>query len=151
VTTFAEKNCSSLVPHSTKFNDEDLVMLNRFTDNLDAIRTEIDNQNINYYINFIVSALFEANKYFNDQEPWKKKDDKDRLNTIVYTSLEMIRKISFMLYPIIPDSIEKALKIFNLKQDSINLESIAKHDFLKSGDMINKIDILFKKIEKKND
>ena len=59
------------------------------------IRTEIDNQNINYYINFIVNALFEANKYFNDQEPWKKKDDKDRLNTIVYTSLEMIRKISF--------------------------------------------------------
>ena len=126
-------------------------MLNKFTDNLDAIRAEIDNQNINYYINFIVSALFEANKYFNDQEPWKKKDDKKRLNTIVYTSLEMIRKISFMLYPIIPDSIEKALKIFNLKQDSINLESIAKHDFLKSGDMINKIDILFKKIDKKND
>ena len=68
--------------------------------------------NKNCYKYFIVSALFEANKYFNDQEPWKKKDDKDRLNTIVYTSLEMIRKISFMLYPIIPSSIEKALKDF---------------------------------------
>ena len=90
VTAFAEKNCSSLVPDNTKFNSEDLVMLNKFTDNLDVIRTEIDNQNINYYINFIVSALFEANKYFNDQEPWKKKDDKDRLNTIVYTSLETV-------------------------------------------------------------
>ena len=104
-------------------------MLNKFTENLTAIRAEIDNQNINYYINFIVSALFEANKYFNDQEPWKKKDDKDRLNTIVYTSLEMIRKISFMLYPIIPSSIEKALKIFNLDIDAINFESIAKHDY----------------------
>src|SRR5210317_1341602 len=119
--------------------------------NLCLIRTEIDNQNINYYINFIVGALFEANKYFNDQEPWKKKDDKHRLNTIVYTSLEMIRKISFMLYPIIPSSIEKALKIFNLNIDAINLESIAKHDYLISGKPINKIDILFKKIEKKND
>ena len=151
VTAFAEKNCSSSVPDNKKFNDEDLVMLNKFTDNLTAIRTEIDNQNINYYINFIVSALFEANKYFNDQEPWKKKDDKDRLNTIVYTSLEMIRKISFMLYPIIPSSIEKALKIFNLNVDAINFESIAKHDYLVSGKPINKIDILFKKIEKKND
>ena len=73
VTAFAEKNCASLVPDNKKFNDDDLIMLNKFTDNLDAIRTEIDNQNINYYINFIVSALFEANKYFNDQEPWKKK------------------------------------------------------------------------------
>ena len=151
VTAFAEKNCLSKVPENKNFNDEDLIMLNKFTDNLSSIRMEIDNQNVNYYINFIVSALFEANKYFNDQEPWKKKDNKKRLDTIVYASLEMIRKISFMLYPIIPDSIEKALKIFNLKVDEINFDSIGKHNFLKSGDSINKIDILFKKIEKKND
>jgi methionyl-tRNA synthetase len=124
-------------------------MLNKFTDNLDKIRQEIDNQNVNFYINFIVNALFEANKYFNDQEPWKKKDDQDRLNTIVYTALEIIRKVSFMLYPIIPDSIDKALKIFNLSTNDIDFESIATHDLLKSGNDINKIDILFKKIEKK--
>ena len=126
-------------------------MLNKFTDNLEIIRQEIDKQNINFYISFIVSALFEANKYFNDQEPWKKKDDKDRLNTIVYTSLEMIRKISIMLYPIIPDSIDRALKIFNLNSKDIDLESIASHNHLKTGNDINKIDILFKKIEKKDD
>ena len=151
VTAFAEKNCFSKVPKIKNFNNEDLVMLNKFKENLETIRQEIDKQNINFYISFIVSALFEANKYFNDQEPWKKKDDKDRLNTIVYTSLEMIRKISFMLYPIIPDSIDRALKIFNLNSKDINFESIASHDYLKAGNDINKIDILFKKIEKKDD
>ena len=151
VTAFAEKNCFSKVPKIKNLNNEDLVMLNKFKENLEIIRQEIDKQNINFYISFIVSALFEANKYFNDQEPWKKKDDKDRLNTIVYTSLEMIRKISFMLYPIIPDSVDRALKIFNLNSKDINFESIASHDYLKAGSDINKIDILFKKIEKKND
>ncbi len=151
VTAFAEKNCSSKVPDLKKFNDEDLIMLNKFTKNLTNLRHEIDNQNLNFYISFIISALFEANKYFNDQEPWKKKDNKERLNAIVYTSLEMIRKISFMLYPIIPESIEKALKIFNLNSNDIDFESIATHNYLKAGDDINKIDILFKKIEKKND
>ena len=151
VTAFAEKNCSSKVPEIKNFNKDDLAMLNKFTENLEIIRKEIDNQNINFYITFIVNALFEANKYFNDQEPWKKKNDKDRLNTIVYTSLEIIRKISFMLYPIIPDSIEKALKIFNLNTNDINFETIATHDYLKAGNDINKIDILFKKIEKKDD
>ena len=151
VTAFAEKNCSSKVPEIKNFNKDDLIMLNKFTENFEIIRDEIDNQNINFYISFIVSALFEANKYFNDQEPWKKKDEKDRLNTIIYTSLEMIRKISFMLYPIIPDSIEKVLKIFNLNTKDISFESIASHDYLKAGSSINKIDILFKKIEKKND
>ena len=56
-----------------------------------------------------------------------------------------------MLYPIIPDTIEKALKIFNLKPINVIFESIALHTSLKPGDDINKIDILFKKIEKKND
>ena len=151
VTAFAEKNCSSKVPEIKNFNEDDLAMLNKFTKNLETIRQEIDKQNINFYITFIVSALFEANKYFNDQEPWKKKNDKDRLNTIIYTSLEMIRKISFMLYPIIPDSINKALKIFNLNSDDINLESIASHKNLRPGNDINKIDILFKKIGKNDD
>ena len=151
VTAFAEKNCSLKIPDFKSFNNDDLIMLNKFTDNLEKIRQEIDKQNINFYISFIVSALFEANKYFNDQEPWKKKADNDRLNTIVYTSLEMIRKISFMLYPIIPDSIDKALKIFNLDSKDINFESVASHDYLKAGSDINKINILFKKIEKKND
>ena len=151
VTAFAEKNCSSKIPKIKNYNKEDLVMLDKFKKNLTNIREEIDNQNINFYISFIVSALFEANKYFNDQEPWKKKDDKERMDTIVYTSLEMIRKISFMLYPIIPNSIEKALKIFNLNSSDINFESIGSNNYLKAGNNINKIDILFKKIEKKND
>ena len=140
-----------MIPENKNFDQDDLLMLNKFKEKLPTIRQEIDKQNINYYIDFIVNALFEANKYFNDQEPWRKKDHKDRLNTIVYTSLEMIRKISFLLYPIIPDSIEKALKIFNLNSADINLESVASHNYLKSGNTLKKIDILFKKIEKKND
>jgi len=148
VTAFAEKNCQSKVPDIKNFIEEDLLMLNKFSDNMPLIRKEIDNQNINYYINFIINALFEANKYFNDQEPWKKKDDPQRLATIVYTSLEMIRKITFMLYPIIPESAIKALNIFGLKEEDIDFNSIGENNFLKSGEIINKIDILFKKIEK---
>ena len=151
VTAFAFKNCDSKIPSKIKFEKDDLNILNKFKDNLENIRSEIDNQNINFYINYIVNSLFEANKYFNDQEPWKKKDDLVRLNTIVYTTLEIVRKISFLLYPIIPDTSLKALKIFDIPEKEIILSSIAKNDYLKEGNNINKIDILFKKIEKKND
>ena len=107
---FALKNCDKKIPDEIIFNKEDRKILDNFSNNLEKIRSEIDKQNINYYINFIVNGLFAANKYFNDQEPWKKKDDPIRLNTIVYTTLEIIRKLSFMLYPIIPESSLKALK-----------------------------------------
>ena len=52
-----------------KFNKDDLKILDKFKSNLDIIREKIDNQDINFYIEFIVNSLFEANKYFNDQEP----------------------------------------------------------------------------------
>jgi len=151
VIAFAEKNCSLEIPISTKFDESDLKILDNFTDNLENLRIEIDNQNINYYIDFIVNSLFDANKYFNDQEPWKKKENMERLNTIVYTALEIIRKITFLLYPIIPESSLKALSIFNLKESDIDFSTIANHYYLKQGDPIKKIKILFKKIEKKND
>ncbi len=151
VTAFAIKNCDGKIPEKIKFEVDDLNILNKFRDNLENIRSNIDQQNLNFYINYIVNSLFEANKYFNDQEPWKKKDDIIRLNTIVFTALEIIRKISFLLYPIIPGSVLKALKIFNLGENDIKLEDIPKNEFLIKGNSLNKIDILFKKIEKDND
>ena len=151
VVSFAIKNCEGKIPYKIKFQNDDLEILNRYKDNLDKIRVKIDKQDINYYIDYIINSLFEANKYFNDQEPWKKKNDTLRLNTIVYTTLEIVRKISFLLYPIIPESSLKALKIFDLNEKDIILETITNNEFINKGDNINKIDILFKKIEKKND
>ena len=151
VTVFNEKNCYSKIPDKSHFSTEDLDLLNKFSENITNIRNAIDKQNLNFYMDFIINSLFDANKYFNDQEPWKKKNDLKRLNTIIYTSLEVIRKICIMLFPIIPHSSIKALKIFNLSEKDIIFSSIEKHDYLKPGNKVNKIDILFKRIEKEND
>ncbi len=151
VTTFAIKNCDSKIPKKIEFQKDDLLILDNYKNNLSKIREKIDNQDINFYTDFIINCLFDANKYFNDQEPWKKKDDLVRLNTIVFTTLEIVRKVSFLLYPIIPDSSLKALKIFDFHEKDINLSSIENNNFLSKVDKINKIDILFQKIEKNND
>ena len=97
-------------------------------------------------MNFLMETLFSANKYFNDQEPWNKKNDLVRLNTIIYVSLELIRKISILMYPIIPETSLKALNIFNIKEKDINFNSLINNEFLKQGMKINKINILIKKI-----
>ena len=151
VTAFTIKNCNGKIPDKIKFENDDLKILDKFKSNIDLIRKKIDNQDINYYIDFILNCLFETNKYFNDQEPWKKKSDLIRLNTIVYTALEIVRKITFLLYPIIPETSLKALKIFNLSEKDIKFKTISNNEFIIKGNMINKIDILIKKIEKNDD
>ena len=129
-------NCQSKGQTAQEF-DSDIqsavaIAKDKFKVNLELIRNKIDRQDVNFYIDFIINTLFETNKYFNDQAPWNKKDDIVRLNTIVYTSLEIIRKISYMLYPIIPQSSLKALDIFgqlsgkfrNLKFLKVDLEKL---------------------------
>ena len=78
----------------------------------------------------------------------EKKNDQERLDTIVYTTLEIVRKISILLYPIIPEFSLKALKIFDLTEEDIDFNTIGNNNFLKKGNLIKKIDILFNKIEK---
>ena len=145
VLAFCEKNCGSKIP-TNDFINVDLEILKNF-ENLAYLRDLIDNQNINDYMKFIIDMLFSSNKYFNDQEPWKKKNDKNRLNTIVYTALDLIRKISILLNPVIPDTTLKVLKIFDINNDKLKFEDINNHKFLESGKNIGKLNILFKKIE----
>ena len=111
----------------------------------------MDKQQLNEYIKFIVGKSFDANKYFNDEAPWNKKDNKKRQNTIIYVSLEVIRKISILLLPVIPNSANKALTSLNLNTKTLKLESITNHLIIKTGSKLNNQGILFKKIKKNND
>tara|TARA_B100000965_G_scaffold270593_1_gene228854 strand:+ start:194 stop:442 length:249 start_codon:yes stop_codon:yes gene_type:complete len=81
----------------------------------------------------------------------EKEDNQIRLNTIVYTTLEIVRKISFLLYPIIPETSLKALKIFDISENKVKLNTVSDNEYLVKGYNLNTIDILFKKIEKNND
>ena len=80
--------------------------------------------------------------------PGKKKNDIKRLNTIIYVALEIIRKVTIMLYPIMPSTSLKVLKIFSISENEIEFKSIIDNSFLKANTKIAKLDILFKKTEK---
>ena len=145
---FAEKNCQNAIPSDIKFNDNDLNLLDSFSNNINSIRSFIDNQKLNEYVRFIISKTFNANKYFNDEAPWDKKNDQKRVNSIVYVSLEIIRKISILLMPIIPYSANKALTSLNLNKENLTLESITIHKTNKGNTKLNNQGILFNKIKK---
>ena len=99
----------------------------------------------------VVNFSFEANKYFNDSEPWSLKNkDLKRMNTILNTIVEQIKNISILLSPIIPLSTKKVLNTINLSDDDISIESIKKENILNSNKELKDLDILFKKIENDN-
>ena len=99
----------------------------------------------------VVSFSFDANKYFNDSEPWNvKKKDPDRMKSILFTVIHQIKNISILLNPIIPNSTKKVLNSLNLSTDKIKIDYIKDMNILDSKKEVNELKILFNKIENDN-
>ena len=151
VFSFIKKNCSNKIPKELKLKEQDLKLINELKNNVPNLIKLINNQKLNEYIKLVVSFSFEANKYFNDSEPWSiKKKDPLRMEAILYTISEQIKNISILLNPIIPESTEKILDIMNINKADIKIETINKKNSINHDKELKKVSILFKKIENDN-
>ena len=53
VTAFSIKNCEGKIPKDIEFNKDDLIILDKFKDNIDLIRKKIDELDLNFYIELL--------------------------------------------------------------------------------------------------
>ena len=151
VFSFIKKNCNNRIPKNNNLNDNDIKLIKNIKNNIPKLIDFINNQNLNEYIKTVVNFCFEANKYFNDSEPWTlKTKDPERMNAILHTISEQIKNISILLNPIIPISTKKVLDTINLSDKDISIDNIKKNEVFDYNLELKNLDILFKKIENDN-
>ena len=151
VFSFIEKNCSGRLPKPLKLEEVDLNLLTNLTNKIDELVNDMNKQDLNNYVKKVVEFSFNANKYFNDLEPWAlKKKNIDRMNSILYTIVTQIKNISILLSPIIPTSSSKILDIMNLNSNDRLLKSLMNKNIFDHNLEFKKTSILFKKIEDDN-
>ena len=151
VFSFIKKNCGNKIPKKNKLIEVDIKLINNIKNNISKLVDYINNQNLNDYIKMVINFSFEANKYFNDSEPWAlKKKDPERMNAILYTIVEQIKNISILLNPIIPISTKKVLDTINLSDKNFSIENIKKENILDCNLELKNLDILFNKIDNDN-
>ena len=151
VFSFIKKNCNNKIPKKNKLNKSDIKLIGNIKNNLTKLIDYMNNQNLNEYIKMVVNFSFEANKYFNDSEPWAlRTKNPERMNAILHTILEQIKNISILLNPIIPISTKKVLDTINLSDKDVSINSIKKDDIFDYNLELKNLDILFKKIENDN-
>ena len=151
VFSFIKKNCDNKIPKKYHLSSADNKLLNNLKQNLPKLIEYINNQNLNDYIKLIVRFSFEANKYFNDSEPWSiKKKDPERMKSIIFTVTEHIKNISILLNPIIPNSTNKVLSAMHILEKDILIENIFNKNIFQYEKNLGDLDILFRKIEDDN-
>ena len=131
VFSFIKKNCDNKIPKSSKLNNSDKKLLDNLKNNIPKLINLMNKQDLNEYIKMVVSFSFDANKYFNDSEPWSvKKKDPERMKTILFTITQQIKNISILLNPIIPNATNKVFTLMNLSTENISIDKINDDNFL---------------------
>jgi len=151
VFSFIDKNCNNRIPAPSNLSIEDNKLLDNLKNQIPKLIEDINNQELNNYLKKVITFSFDANKYFNDMQPWSlKKTDLSRMNTILFTIVEQIRNISILLNPIIPIATTKILDSINLESINRTISSISKTNVFNHNTEINKTSILFNKVEDDN-
>ena len=88
-----------------------------------------------------ISSL--GNKYFQENEPWKLiKEDKEKAHRILGLSLNIVRNLSILIQPILPNfssKLEQQLNLANLKWKDINFD-LKNHKIGKEEILITKME-----------
>ena len=148
VFTFLKKNCENKIPKSNILSSEDKALTNKLKNNVKKLNELISKQELNVYIKKVIEYSFDSNKYFNDSEPWTlKKNDKKKMESVLYSIVEQIKNISILLLPIIPNSSNKILDIINVNNDLRVISEINNSAGLNHNKELGNIEILFKKVE----
>jgi methionyl-tRNA synthetase len=112
------KNCDGQVPTHGDFTADDREILDAAYAILDAARAEMDQFRIHKALEIIWKVVADANRYFAGQEPWAlKKTDPDRMNTVLYTTAEVIRVVATAAQPFIPAGAAKLLDLLSVAED----------------------------------
>lgn len=149
-TQLIHKYFDGKVPQNTKNESatKDFIKLGSSTS--DKVKNEIDKMAPNLAIGHVVELLNLANKYIDEQAPWKAaKENLEKAGETLYHALEAIRIATILFYPVMPTMCGQILKRLNW----VNAPSIGdtrQWGLLKTGSPIVKGDPLFPRIEINN-
>ncbi len=142
------KNCGEKIPAPGPFTAEDKVLLeNAQTRMLASVRLALDEQKFHKALDDIMKLTYDANAYIDHQAPWTlKKENPDRMQTVLYVLAETIRCLALIMLPVTPDSASKMLDQLSIASDNRNFEFLSPSHALKGGTAIPKPEGVFPRI-----
>ena len=139
------------IPKHGGLSAADKDILARTNAGLDTLSGNIEKFHVKSALSDLMGIARSANKYFNDNEPWVTiKKDRTKCANTLYTSAQIIKKLTLGMSPFLPFTSEKLRNILNIQSEfeNGNWEEI-KNKLLDEGSPVSKPEILFHKFDDK--
>ena len=138
------KNCNATLPAPGPLSKQDQELLDSADRILSAVRASMDVQAFNRALEAIWEVVRQSNSYVNTQAPWKlKKDDPDRMKTVLYTLAEVIRHLAILTQPFMPESSAQIWDQLGISKDERAFSAIEHGEIVQPGTEIPKPEGVF--------
>lgn len=143
------KNCDAKIPQAGAFTDEDQALLDLAQNiMLSEVREKMDLVQPHKALEEIWRVVGEANAYIDHQAPWTlKKEDPERMSTVLYVLAETIRCLALIVQPFVPASAARMLDQLDISTNQRDFSFISTEYTLSSGTAVMKPEGVFPRIE----
>ncbi len=144
VLSMIAKNCDGQVPTPGDFTDDDQALLSQASGLLEKVRQHMDRQEFHHALESIWIAVRAANAYVDHQAPWKlRKEDPNRMLTVLYVLAETIRHLAVLLQPVMPQTISQMLDQLGVSDDARTFAALGEGGALQPGTALPKPEGVF--------
>ena len=152
VYTMTIKNFDSKIPQYGPLLESEKVIQEKIIHITEEYKNHFVNVEFSKALGSVVELVSISNKYIDTLKPWSlaKENQTERLSTILRLMLETIRIVATMTYPVMPLTSIKVLQSLScfVDEKSLDYESLRNIKFLSDDSTLNKLDLLFPKIDK---
>ncbi|HEV2543921.1 MAG TPA: methionine--tRNA ligase [Methylobacterium sp.] len=143
------KNCEGTVPDPGAFTEADERLLAAAAALPDKARGLMQNLALHAILAEIWAVVGEANRYFASEEPWKlRKSDPARMNTVLYVTVETLRRVGLMVQPFVPTAGSALLDLLAVPVDRRSFAFTGEEHRLRGGTPLPAPAPIFPRFEK---
>ena len=128
------KNCAGVVPQKGELQANDIAILTQASEALALARKAMSTQAIHHALSAIFAVVADANRYFAGEEPWAlRKNDPARMETVLWTTAETVRRVAILCQPFMPESAAKLLDLLAIDHDARSFACVDEAHALEPG------------------
>ncbi len=147
-----EKNCAGKIPKPGALQPQDTALAKQAQEAIGEVVEQYSNLGFSKALEKIWSVIGATDKYLTTEQPWALTDseaDQQRRATVLWTTAEVLRIVSALTYPVLPESTGRVWTLLGQSGQlgTVNLEGLSWGQ-LKPGTSLGKLQPLFPRIDK---
>jgi methionyl-tRNA synthetase len=147
-----EKNCAGKIPKPAALQPQDTALATKAQEVIGEVLEQYDKLGFSLALEQIWSLIAATDKYLTTEHPWslgESEPDQQRRATILWTTAEVLRVVTVLTHPVLPESTSKVWSLLGQAGhvSSQELDGL-RWGQLKPGTQLGKSQALFPRIEK---